>query len=125
LTAYILHNLAWLVAVPVGIIAPALFIAALPIKRKVTPAQFADELESHLLGTGGDWDWDDTTSVTIADARLERLRWMLPKFDSLKFDSDRDELRTIIAALRRGEVPDVERLGEPISRHHGLFRLRR
>src|SRR5258707_7970438 len=53
LTAYFLHNLAWLVDVPFGIIVLALFIAALPIKRKVTPEQFADELESHLLGTGG------------------------------------------------------------------------
>jgi len=39
--------------VPLGIIALALFIAALPIKRKVTPEEFADELERHLLGTGG------------------------------------------------------------------------
>jgi hypothetical protein len=50
LTAYFLHNLAWLVVVPFGIIFLVLFIAALPLKRKVTPAQFADELESHLLG---------------------------------------------------------------------------
>ncbi len=47
LTAYFLHNLAWLVVVPFGIIVLALFIAALPIKRKVAPEQFADELESH------------------------------------------------------------------------------
>jgi uncharacterized membrane protein YedE/YeeE len=52
LTAYLLHNLAWLVVVPFGIIILALFIAALPTKRKVTPEQFAEELERHLLGTG-------------------------------------------------------------------------
>ena len=50
LTAYFLHNLAWLVVVPFGIIVLVFFIAALPIKRKVTPEQFADELETHLLG---------------------------------------------------------------------------
>lgn len=124
-TAYVLHNLAWLVVVPIVIIALALFIAALPIKRKVTPDQLANELESHLLGTGGDWDWDDTTSVAIADARLERLRSTLPKFDSLKLESDRDELRAIIGALRRGEVPEVSWPNGPEPRHHGLFRLRR
>jgi hypothetical protein len=107
LTAYVLHNLAWLVVVPFGIIVLVFLIAALPIKRKVTPDQFADELERHLLGTGGPWDWDDTTSVTIADERLERIRCELSKFDSLTQEKDKDELKAIIAALRRGELPEV------------------
>ena len=108
LTAYVLHNLAWLVVVPFGIIVLVFLIAALPIKRKVTPDQFADELERHLLGTGGPWDWDDTTSVTIADPRLEEVRSRLgPNLVSLSHEKDKDELRAIIAALRRGELPDV------------------
>jgi hypothetical protein len=107
LTAYFLHNLAWLVVVPFGIIVLVLFIAALPIKRQVTPEQFADELERHLLGSGGPWDWDDTTSIRIADERLERIRWELPKFDSLAREEDKAELKTIIEALRRGEIPEV------------------
>ena len=107
LTAYFLHNLAWLLVVPFGIIVLVLFIAALPIKRKVTPEQFADELERHLLGTGGPWDWDDTTSIRIADERLERIRWELPKFDSLAREEDKAQLKTIIEALRRGKIPEV------------------
>lgn len=102
LTAYLLHNWAWLVVVPFGIIVLALFIAALPQKRKVTPEQFADELERHLLGTEGPWDWDDATSVAIADPRLEEVRLSLgPNLDSLSEEKDKDELRAIIAALRR------------------------
>jgi hypothetical protein len=108
LAAYLLHSLAWLIVVPFGIIVLALFIAALPIKRKVTPEQFAEELEKHLLGTGGAWDWDDTTSVAIADPRLEQVRSRLgPNLDSLSHEKDKDELRAIIAALRRGELPEV------------------
>lgn len=107
LTTYFLHNLAWLVVVPFGIILLVLFIAALPIKRRVTPEQFADELERHLLGTGGPWDWDHTTSIRIADERLERIRWELPKFDSLTREEDKAELKAIIEALRRGEIPEV------------------
>jgi len=107
LTAYFLHNLTWLLVVPFGIIVLVLFIAALPIKRQVTPEQFADELERHLLGTGGPWDWDDTTSIRIADERLERIRWGLPKFDSLAREEDKAELKTIIEALRRGEISEV------------------
>ena len=122
LTAYFLHNLVWLVVVPFGIIVLALFIAALPIKRKVTPEQFADELESHLLGAGGPWDWDDTSSVAIADPRLEAVRMRLgPNLDSLSHEKDKDELRSIIAALRRGELPEVTLHPERLS----LFRWRK
>lgn len=107
-TAYFLHNLAWLLVVPFGIIVLAFFIAALlPRKRKVTPQQFADELEKHLLGTEGEWDWDDVTSVAIADDRLELIRWGLPKFDCLSDEKEREEFRSLIDALRRGEVPEV------------------
>jgi len=122
LTAYVLHNLAWLVVVPFGIIVIACLVAALPSKRKVTPAQFADELESHLLGTGGPWDWDDTTSITIADPRLEEVRSHLgPNLDSLSHEKDKDELRAIIAALRRGELPEPTVSPGRVS----LFRLRK
>jgi hypothetical protein len=122
LTAYFLHSSIWLIIIPFGIIALVLFVAALPIKRKVTPEQFADELEQHLLGTEGKYDWDDTTSVMIADPRLERVRFALPRFDSLTLQKDKDELRGIIAALRRGELPDA---GPPTGnrRERGFIRL--
>jgi hypothetical protein len=116
LTAYFLHSAIWLTAVPLGIIAAiplgiiALAVIAAAIRhkgRKVTPEQFADELERHLLGTEKRWDWDDITSVVIADERLERIRWELPRFDSFSSEKDKDELRGIIAALRSGEVPEI------------------
>jgi hypothetical protein len=108
LAAYFLRDLVWLIVVPIGIIALALIVAGLPSKgREVTPSQFADELERHLLGTGGPWDWDDTTSIRIADKRLERIRWELPRFDSLTREEDKAELKAIIEALRRGELPEV------------------
>lgn len=107
LVACLLHSAVWLVVVPLGVIVIALVVAALPIKRKVTPEQFADELERHLLGTEGMWDWDYTTSVAIADERLERIRLQLPTFDSLTLEKDKDELRAIITALRRGKFPEA------------------
>lgn len=107
-TAYVLHNLAWLFVVPFGIIVLAFLVAAvLGRKRKVTPQQFADELEKHLLGTEGKWDWDDVTSIAIADDRLELIRLGLPKFDCLSDEKGREELRSLIDALRCGEVPEV------------------
>ena len=104
---YLLHSVVWAIVWPAGIIVLMLVLAALPTKRKVTPQQFADELERHLLGTEGPWDWDDTTSVRIADERLERLRCTLSKYDSMALEKDREELQKIIVALRRGEVPEV------------------
>jgi|SRR6266487_416756 len=108
LVFYLSHSLIWLILIPVGIIILALLVArAAPRKRKVSPEQFADELERHLLGTEGEWDWDDVTSVAIADERLERIRWELPRFDTLSQEKDKEELKTLIAALRRGELPEV------------------
>jgi len=80
LAAYVLRSSLWLVVALFGIIAVVMLVAAIPgQKRKITPEQFADELERHLLGTEGKWDWDDTTSLAIADERLERIRWELSK----------------------------------------------
>ena len=116
LVLYFLHADIWLIVFfPIGIITTMLllagiFAAILPRKKRiVTTAQFADELERHLLGTEDTWDWDDITSHTIADERLERIRWELPKFDSLTLERDRDELKAIIAALRRGDLPEAVR----------------
>ena len=76
--------------------------------RKITLSEFADELERHLLGTEGTWDWDDTTSLPLQNDALEKLRQKLPKFDLLVVTERRNELAEIIAALRRGEIPNVK-----------------
>lgn len=103
----VLHSWIWLILIPVGIVIIALLVAAIPAKRKVSPERFAEELEKHLLGTEGKYDWDATTSITIADERLERIRQRLSKFDSLSRTVHQDELKSIIAALRRGEFPEI------------------
>ncbi len=107
IAAYLLNDSKWLVIIPIAIAAVAVFIAALPLKRKVTPQQWASELEPHLLGTDGKWDWDDATSIALADSRLEALRVKLHKLDLLPTDERRREFESIIAALKRGEIPDV------------------
>jgi uncharacterized membrane protein YagU involved in acid resistance len=104
---YFMHASVWIVAVAAALIILMLsIIAALPIKRKITPHQWANELEKHLLGTEGHHAWDDATSVCPADERLERLRYRLvPYFDLLTTPEKQEEFRRIIEALRRGEVP--------------------
>jgi hypothetical protein len=90
---------------PPLIIISVVLVAALAPKRKITPEQFAERLEKHLLGTEGPCDWDDTLSVTPADERLEILQQSLIVFNQLDTHEKRERLRRIIEALRRGEVP--------------------
>ena len=83
-------------------------IAAFGGKRKITPQEWANDLEKHLLGTEAPFGWDDATSVTLADERMERLRSrLMHEFDTLTTLEKREEFRSIIEALRRGEVPDA------------------
>ena len=108
--AVLLDSLMWVLVGPVGTIALMLGLAAFGPKhpkRKVTPSQFARELENHLLGIDGEWEWDDTTSMAIADPKLDSLRDGLSKFDLLNLPEHREELAEIIVMLRRGEVPTV------------------
>ena len=114
LIAYIFQSGIWLIVTPVAIVLIAVLASTIRRglnpdigKQMVTPEQFADELERHLLGTEGKWDWDDITSRRIADERLERISRDLSRFDSLSQEKDREELRALIAALRRGEIPEV------------------
>lgn len=102
---YFLHSVVWMLLTPPLLIVAMLLVAAFGRKSKITPEAYADKLEKHLLGTEKPHDWDDTTSVTLADERLEILRQGLPDFDLLNTPEKRDELRRIIEALRRGEVP--------------------
>ena len=95
-----------LIATPLGLLILIVVVAALPIKRKVTPQEWAEELEKHLLGTEGPYGWEDATSVRLADERLENLRSrLMPDFDLLNTPQKREEFHQIIETLRRGEIP--------------------
>src|SRR5689334_10342585 len=108
LAAGMFHSAWLLIVVPIGLVAIWAALGKWGPRRKISPQQFADELERHLTGTGGEWDWDDTTSIAIADQELDWLRCKLVKFDSLVLPERRQELAEIISALRRGEIPDVK-----------------
>jgi hypothetical protein len=106
IAAYVLHSAVWAVIGPVAVLGVLLGVAALPFRRKITPQEFANELERHLDGTDNDDDWDRTSSVRISNRLLEQVRLSLgSQFDSLSTPQDREELRRIIEALRRGEFP--------------------
>jgi MFS family permease len=107
LAGYLLHSAGWAIVIFAALIGLMLCIAALPIGRKVSPQQYADELEHHLLGTEGEWDWDQTSSVRLSNPHLEQIRRSLEdRFDSLSTSQDREDLRRIIDVLRIDKVPN-------------------
>ncbi len=105
-----LRQLPWWMAAPAVLFIALLVVAPLlPYKgRNITPQEWAGELESHLLGTEDAYDWDDATSIKLADEGLERLRGRLVlEFDRLDTPDKRERLRQVVEALRRGVVPSL------------------
>jgi hypothetical protein len=47
IAAYLLHSSSWIVIGPGFMLVLMLIVAALPIKRKITPQAWADQLEKH------------------------------------------------------------------------------
>jgi len=90
---------------PVGLIILMLVVAALPVSRKVTPEEWANELEMVLLGTHDPYGWDDATSIRLADPRLERIRRRLTDHLDPETPEQREELRLIIEDLRTSSEP--------------------
>ena len=41
---------------------------------KTSAQEVAKYIRDFLNGTGGEWDWDDFTSIRIADISLEAIR---------------------------------------------------
>lgn len=66
-----------------------------------TPAEVETVLHDFLDGTGGEWDWDDFTSVGITDPDLNYIRVeagrLMPPFDA----QDEQRLRALIDDVRR------------------------
>jgi hypothetical protein len=70
-------------------------------RNRRTPREVADMIEKHIDGTEGSWDWDEFTSVPIADDRLDAIRIrFLVGFDSNLSEEKLRDLREIVQRLR-------------------------
>ena len=63
---------------------------------KLSADEVADYIRAHLDGTGGDWDWDDFTSVKIADPVLEAIRRDADGVPDLLDNAGRKTLRDLL-----------------------------
>jgi hypothetical protein len=62
-----------IVAVPLALIA-GVVSTVFGLKAKLSAAEVAKYLRDYIEGTGSNWDWDDFTSVPIADPQLDEIR---------------------------------------------------
>lgn len=62
-----------IVAVPLALVA-GLVSMVFGLKAKLSAAEVTRYLRDYIEGTGGEWDWDEFTSVPIADPRLDDIR---------------------------------------------------
>ncbi len=71
-------------------------------RNRLTAHEVADTIERHILGTEGPWDWDEFTSVPIANDRLDEIRMRCSELDSPTPISNekREELKQIVEQLR-------------------------
>ena len=70
-----------------------------PIER--SPLEVLSYLRDFHDGTGDDYDWDDFTSIPLADAELEELRVSAASLD-LPFGAE--ELTSLRALIARAEA---------------------
>jgi len=76
-------------------------------KRNLTPDQFADELERRLSKLGDTMNLDDVLSISVADERLGRVLTQLRELEYAPMEKQTEELKSAIAAIRRGDLPEV------------------
>lgn len=92
---------------------PVAMLAGLFSKpKKRTPAEVAGFIRDFLDDTGGGWDWDDFTSVRLADPSLELIRKNAEMVALPVTPEGREELRRLLA---RAEVLKTQWLdaGQP------------
>jgi hypothetical protein len=90
----------WAAVLLLPLALPLAFIASIwPGKKSVdrTPDEVIGFIEDFIEGSGGQWDWDEFTSLQITDPRLDDLRRAAalsgPPYDEAK-------LRSVVARVR-------------------------
>jgi hypothetical protein len=80
----------------------AILIQLLPLKKTQdrTAVEVAGFLRDFAEHTGGEWDWDDFTSVPITDPRLEAIR---TEADSIPLPITPEGMQRLQDLIRRAE----------------------
>ncbi len=94
--------MAYVLWVPLFII--LLFWALTWISKRINrliSTEVADIIEKHIQGTEGPWDWDEFTSIPIADKQLDRIRLRCIQVGDILTKENTEELVRFVEELRR------------------------
>lgn len=101
-----------------GVVAAAVLIPVAVVVKLVTMPferphkRTADEVARYLRGfledTGGDWDWDDFTSIPLADPGLESIRERAARVELPLTEEGRTTLLALLAEAEATDGPRTE-----------------
>ncbi len=77
-----------------------------------TPAEVAGFFSDFINGTGGNWDWDDFTSVPIKNPELDALRREAAQIDLPTTTRGREQLNALFIRAEALKVAWIE-AGQP------------
>ncbi|MBX3429516.1 MAG: hypothetical protein KF779_08050 [Hyphomonadaceae bacterium] len=103
------RNAAGVVAAAILIpIAMVVKLISMPFEKpaKRTAEEVAQYLRGFLYESGGEWDWDDFTSVPLADPSLESIR---QRAASVELPITEQGRRTLVALLGEAEAASASR----------------
>jgi hypothetical protein len=89
------------IALPVALLIQA-FVSVFGLKRTadLSAADVVGYIEDFLGDRGGDWDWDDFTSIPITDPRLEGIRRQAELVHLPLDDAGRTKLAALLAQAK-------------------------
>jgi hypothetical protein len=82
----------------IGILGERLF--GLKSTADLTARDVETYLEDFLEGGGGDWDWDDFTSISITDPALEQIREEAAFVELPLTEGGKEKLRELLQRVR-------------------------
>lgn len=93
------------ILIPIAIVVK---LISMPFERPVkrTPQEVAQYLRGFLSDSGGEWDWDDFTSIPLSDPSLESIRQRAASVELPITDEGR---RTLVALLGEAEAASERR----------------
>lgn len=102
-------HLSGCLGLPLGVIAIPIILLinvahrlfGLKISADLTSADVASYLDDFLNERGGDWDWDDFTSIPITDPQLEEIRSEAANVDLPVDDDGRATLEGLLERVRQ------------------------
>jgi hypothetical protein len=101
------HVSGWPAILLVPIVLPLAIVVNLVVRifglkntRDRSPGEVVGYLHDFLEGCGGEWDWDDFTSVPITALELEAIRQEAEMIDLPVTDAGRAKLQDLLARAR-------------------------